>query len=69
MPSRNSAFHFDNATVIDADTRVKVGSPSVEMRREVIIEVQNDQNAVDDGNNWHASYELRTRRTASCQPA
>jgi hypothetical protein len=41
----------------------------VEMRRQVIIEVQDDQNAVDDGNSRHARYELRTRRTASCQPA
>jgi hypothetical protein len=39
MPSQNSAFDFDNAAIVDSDARVKVGSPSVEMRREVIIEV------------------------------
>lgn len=48
---------------------MKIGSPSMEMRRRMIIEVQDDQNAVDDGNSRHVSYELRTRRTASCQPA
>jgi hypothetical protein len=65
----NSTIHFNDFAVINANSRMKISTLGVKVGRRVIIEVQQDQDAVDYGNCRHGRQELRTRRTASFQPA
>lgn len=69
LARRHAALGIQNTSILDADTGVEICTLRMKMRWRVIVEIQQNQNAIDNRNGRHGRYELRTRRTASCQPA
>jgi hypothetical protein len=53
MSRRDPSLHVQNAAIANSDASVEVRPLSMKVRWRMVVEVQDNQNSVDDGDGWH----------------